>query len=139
MKLNPDCVRDVLLSVEKLHQIEQLENGSVIVEPVHWGAICADLPKYNRADVFYTLKTLGDGGLIDIDVQYADGGMVWYCEVSGLTFAGHEFIQKIRDNKQWGTIKKCLDALRNYSIDAISAVAEGITKAGIQSFVQTNV
>ena len=139
MKLNPDCVRDVLLSVEKLHQIEQLENGSVIVEPVHWGAICADLPKYSRADVFYTLKTLGDGGLIDIDVQYADGGMVWYCEVSGLTFAGHEFIQKIRDNKQWGTIKKCLDALRNYSIDAISAVAEGITKAGIQSFVQTNV
>lgn len=139
MKLNPDCVRDVLLSVEKLHQIEQVEDGSVLDEPINLGMISTNLPKYSKSDVFYTLKILGDGGLIDVDTQYADGGIVWYCEVSGLTFAGHEFIQKIRDNKQWGTIKKCLDALRNYSIDAISAVAEGITKAGIQSFVQTNV
>jgi len=138
MKLNPDCVRDVLLSVEKLHQIEQLENGSVIVEPVHWGAICADLPKYSRSDVFYTLKTLGDGGLIEIDIQYADGGMVWYCDVSGLTFKGHEFIQQVKDDNCWAKIKRGLDAVRNYSLDAMSAVAKGITSASIEAFIASN-
>lgn len=137
MKLNPDCVRDVLLSVEKLHQVVQRDDGNVKDVPANLEEICADLQQYKKEDVYYTLKTLDDGGFISMQTQFADGGTVYHCRVFGLTYQGHEFVQKISDTDRWSHVKKIIGSVRDYSLEAISAVAEGVTKAGIQSFIQT--
>ena len=51
-----------------------------------------------------------------------------------LTPKGHQFIAQIRDSGQWKKVKNGLDAVRNYSLAAISAVAEGVTSAGISAY-----
>ena len=138
MKLNPDCVRDVLLSVEKLHQVVRDEDGTVKEAPTNLASVCSDLPKYDKEDVYYTLKILSNGGLIEMDAKKASAGNVYFCRINGLTFRGHEFIQQIRDDNCWAKVKKGLDAVRNYSLDAMSAVAKGITSASIEAFVAAN-
>lgn len=139
MKLKPDCVRDVLLSIERLQKITLEENGVLSDEPIFLDAICKDLPKQNKADIFYSLKMLEDGNLINMTAEYADSNYVILCIVEGLTFKGHEFLQSVKDEGRWTVIKKGLDAIRNYSLDAMAAVAEGVTTAGIQAFIKTTV
>lgn len=136
MKLKPDCVRDVLLSIEKLQIIEPNADGTVRDKGVNYVQICKDLPKQSKEDIFYTLKILRDGGMVDMRVQYANNGTVYHCVVDGLTFRGHEFMQNLKDDKKWGLVKKGLDAIRTYSLDAMSSVAEGITTAAIQAYIQ---
>lgn len=136
MKLNPDCIRTVLLEIEKSWKIEQLDDGNLLMDGMLIQSLYDALPKFEKADIFYSLYNLDQAGYVDLSIQWADGGVPYFCMINHMTYAGHEFLNQIRDNKHWGLIKKGLTAVGNYSLDAISAVAEGIANAAIAAFLK---
>ena len=137
MKLDTNCVRDVLLAIEELQRVFVNDNGDVEKEALWINGLYAALPGYGREVVFYTLYNLEQAGYIDLTVQWISG-CVNMCAINHMTYEGHEFLESIRDSRQWTSVKKGLAAVRNYSLSAISSVAEGITNAAISSYLAQN-
>ena len=77
---------------------------------------------------------LDQAGFVNISVKWA-GDCLWYCAINYLTYSGHEFLERIRDEKRWGKVKGILNTVRDYSLSAISAIAEGVTSAAITSYL----
>ena len=120
MKLNPDCVRDVLLAVEScpFEQVLNLETLS------------ASLPDYSENDLCYTCLKLDEGGyltLVSIDNMrsYRPGIK---CIVD-LTYQGHEYLNTIRDPKIWSKAKAAAQSLGNFSLKTLGLIAQEIAKA----------
>lgn len=137
MKLDTNCVRDVLLTVESLQRVFVNDDGDIEKETLWADDLYAALPQYDKAVVFYALYNLDQAGYIDLSVQWISD-CVNMCAINYMTYEGHEFLESIRDSKQWSSVKKGLSAIRNYSLAAISSVAEGITSAAINSYLTQN-
>lgn len=136
MKLNPDCIRDILIEVEKSWSITKTDSDDLIMDFIELDQLCQALPEYSKEDIFYSLYNLDQAGYLKVDMSWASGRILFDCCVSFMTYSGHEFLQKIRDPKHWSAIKSGISALRTYSLDAINALASGITAAAIQAWIE---
>lgn len=92
------------------------------------------LPEYSKEDICYSIILLKEAGLIIASIQFTGAGL-YSCLITRLTFEGHEYLEKIRDDNRWSDIKKASSAVRNYSLAAINTVAEGITAGVIQAYL----
>lgn len=137
MKLNSDCVRAALLKIEELQRMFVNDDGDVEKEILWIESLYDALPECGKEEVFYALDNLDQAGYVDISVQWING-CVNACAINFMTYAGHEFLEGIRDAKQWGIVKKGLTAIRNYSLSAVSSIAEGVTSAAINAYLTKN-
>ena len=124
MRLDLDCVRDILLELEEL----PLDCHTPYSFP-------GSIARYGEDEVCYTLAKLSEGKYINADVSRLPSGQYDFYGIFDMTFGGHEFLAKIRDTGQWKNVKKGLSAVRNYSLSAISSVAEGVTAAAINAYL----
>ena len=126
MRLDPACVRAILL------EVEAAEYGVRITpEKLHEA-----LPEYSENDIDYTCLTLSDGGFLDVlTVPMVGLEIPSVRSVTRLTYKGHEFLNGIRDDKNWTLLQKGARAVRNYSLEAIEALSKGITDAAISKFL----
>ena len=136
MKLNPDCIRAVMLEIEKSHKYYLDERGDVTTDPLNLESIHESIPNYSKEEIYYSLFNLEQAGHIDLTTRWS-GGSVYTCHVNYMTFSGHEFLNSIRDPKHWSVVKRGLNAVGNFSLATISAVSEGIANAVISNFVAT--
>ena len=84
MKMDYDVIREVMLAIEEQY-----------VDVALWGV---EIEGYDYKTVAYHCNLLYEAGLIsDYKGIYADNGLVEF-GVSALTFEGHQFLDKIRDN-----------------------------------------
>jgi len=67
MKLNYDCVRSVLLTVEKSKTIDEELN----LNPLTVETIFEQLPKYEDNEIIYTIENLKEVGYINATVSFA--------------------------------------------------------------------
>ena len=67
MKLNYDCVRSVLLTVEKSKTIDEELN----LNPLTVETIFEQLPKYEDNEILYTIANLKEVGYINATVSFA--------------------------------------------------------------------
>ncbi len=67
MKLNYDCVRSVLLTVEKSKTIDEELN----LNPLTVETIFEQLPKYEDNEILYTIENLKEVGYINATVSFA--------------------------------------------------------------------
>lgn len=134
MKLNHDCIRDVLLYLEDALCFAE-EDCAVKFQPIFFHELSSseNLRSYPKEVVFYSIHNLKQAGYISASIRY-DLGIYDYCSVSDITFEGHQFLSQIRDDKRWAFIKSATSSIRDYSLAAISSVAEGVTSAAISSF-----
>ena len=140
MRLNFDCVRDVLLCIEENTGLRKccffVDAG--FASAAKWVGnetspeeYQQQLSKrYDNDTLIYHVRYCLDAGL----AVRADYGSKYQIFVSDLSPEGHEFLAKIRDETQWGAVKKGLSAVRNYSLSAISSVAEGVMSAAISAY-----
>lgn len=138
MKLNTDCIREVMLQVEKEHIFTVTDDGLIVRYCFPADTLYEKLPQFTKEEIFYTVFNLEQAGYLDVDIQWAGGGIVFNCTINHMTYAGHEFLDRIRDPKHWSVIKGGLSAVRNYSLDAINAIASGITSAAISAYFENN-
>ena len=126
MRLNPDCVRDVLLAIEDTDLGEH-------ISPV---TLHRSLPQYTEGEIEYTCLILSDGNFLQVmTIQLPGQEMPGIKSIIRLTFQGHELIAKIRDPERWPKLKKAVSAVRDYSLSALNAIADGASAAAISTLV----
>ena len=112
MKLNPDCIRDILLLVETVSDDESellFEAESVSFD---------DLSRYSAKEVRYHLLQCKKQNLIEIGIEFIDRSI----PVFGLTPEGHRFLEAIRPASRWQRL--------------LSAVAKDLRSAALGEIVQ---
>lgn len=116
MRLNPDCMRDVLLVVEDHLPL----NDSLPMTD-----LISLLPNYSEDELTYTCLKLKEGGFLKIfDIPVNRGFIV--NEIQQLTYEGHQFLENIRDQSTWNKVKQKLPLLGSSSVQAIMSVASQV-------------
>lgn len=125
MKLDLDCIRDILITMEKLPF-----DGALRIDELYTA-----LSEYEPEVIHYTALKLIEADLIEgVCFDRDDWNISHVHSVLDITFAGHQYLAKIRDDKRWGIVKRGLSSIRDYSLSAIGAIAEGATSAAISAF-----
>lgn len=124
MVLDPDCVRDVLLSVEACSFGERITLDS----------LGNKLPKYSAETLWYTCLKLQEGGYLDlISARVMRMPMPAIQQIKGLTFNGHEFLDSIREDGNWGKVKSVAKKAGTFSLNSLGEIAKEIAKSAILS------
>lgn len=136
MKLNPDCIRDVMLVLEDITGVSRKNNGSYSFLDVEISDLVKDeriAGTYFPEEVVYSVLQLVESGYIkanvhhDMQVVRFDIGPVFY-----LTPKGHDFVSSIYSEKEWkDKLKPVFEALGNVSLSVIEAVAKGFSAAAL--------
>lgn len=141
MRLDMDCVRDILLCIEENTGLRKMcffiDSG--LTAAAQWTGEPTNPPdyqeallqKYDNDTLIYHVHYCLDADLADPKDERNEYYKIWICD---LTVKGHELLEKIRTDKQWSAVKKGLSAVRDYSLSAVSAVAEGVTSAAISAY-----
>lgn len=130
MKFDTECMRDVLLFLESEKSIITNEYGQIKAVGTSLRTISENLPQHPKEVIYYTLSRLQEAGFLNMTTRFGNNTLL-ACHVNYITYSGHQFIESIRDNNRWEKINGVLSAVRDYSLSAISAVAEGVTSAAI--------
>lgn len=125
MKLDMDCVREVLLFLECEPYVITNSRGNVEFKGVWLPAICQATPKYTKEVIYYTLAKLEEAGLINLSSQFADGEVLSCC-VNYITYDGHEFLEKIKPDSVWKKTSSIAGKVGSFSLQMIAKIAEGV-------------
>ena len=119
MKLDHDKIRLFLITIE--------DSTDPMGLPEKSAATFADNNGMNRDELAYMVTKLHEGGLITGKVTWGGNSTVWIMP-GNLTFAGHEYLDNIRDNKVWSAIKTRAKGIASISL----GVAVELGKAEIK-------
>lgn len=119
MKLNYDCVRSVLLTVEKSKTIDEELN----LNPLAVETIFEQLPKYEDNEILYTIEKLKEAGYINAALHFAAGHFI-DGTVSSITYSGHEYLDNIREPEVWRKVKAMLKNAGATTLPLISQAAK---------------
>lgn len=114
MKLNQDCIRDLLLYLEenlKLNDYLSISNIS--------------LKNYSSEELLYTADKLYETGYLKCSRKVYDNTDLMIF-VSSITYTGHQFLDNIRDDKVFAKTKSILSGFKSVSIEIISETASKV-------------
>lgn len=117
MKRNWDTVRRILLAVEQLPDENSQINSHEItgIDPV---------------EAAYHMRLMRDAGLITGGCREALGPS--WCYATGLTWDGHEFLDRIRSDTAWNRIKTAArEKSMDMSFDTIMALARWLMEQAL--------
>lgn len=119
MKLNIDCIRDVLIFLEENLEI----NDDLEIKFQNLHAICNGLEgKYEKPEIAYTLLQLKEGGYIQAQ-SFMGNGIISNIIVSSITYEGHQFIESIRSETVFEEVKIRLGKIGVFALNIIQKVA----------------
>lgn len=134
MKLNIDCVRDVMLKIEELQRVIVNDDGEVEKETLWINSLYSALPNHGKEDIFYALYNLDQAGYVNISVQWISG-CVYTCAINHMTYAGHEFLNKIRPTTIWEKTTNTASKVGNYGLQMLEKIAEGVAAAYVKELL----
>lgn len=114
IKLNNDCIRDILL------YIEELTTGSNTT--VAFNPLCTSLNAYTRDVLTYHVNQLSQAELIG-NCILAGNDILF---VGDLTWNGHQFLNNIRSDSVWTKTKSVATKIGAHSITSITQIATAI-------------
>lgn len=119
MKLNHECVRDIVIALESLEINEILTSSNFSEHEI--------LQKYDLDEVFYTVEKLDEAGFINVSIAKMSGGINF--KAKSLTWYGHQFIDNIRDDTIWKKTKqKAGKVVSSVSLPVLSELASSVLK-----------
>ena len=129
MRLNPDCVRDILVEIE-----EKADGVHCFRFASGDGIVGSETPnnltsKYSREEVIYHIIQCSESGFF---VQMKKSVIGTY-KISCLSPQGHQFLNDIRSNTNWERIKKGFITVGGFSIKALVEIAQNIAVNHITS------
>lgn len=133
MKLNVDCIRDLLLIIEEEQTMQKIDlsllGGTGIsntgsVQPMYSSYFLSHekLKSYSPDDIFYSIKQMGEDGLLNVEILRQSGTPQIYSIVD-ITPYGHEFIANLRSSSVWEKVKSALKTVSGASIPVIAKLA----------------
>ena len=115
MKLNLDCVRDVLLQCEKMGYNEHLRLDD----------LKTSLPKYSEDEIEYTCLKLSEADYLKITTKDLSNQKI-ILRINDITFKGHEFLNDIRSDNVWESIMNVSKKIGTSSVSGIAKIATGV-------------
>ena len=112
MKLNNDCIRDILLFIE-----ETTDNDNLCVSS---SDIIDNLTGYKPSEILYHIREIDKYKYVT-DVSYSDDEPDY---VGDLSPQGRNFVNNVRNNNVWESTKKLISKLGSASLPVISSIAE---------------
>ncbi|QHZ45880.1 DUF2513 domain-containing protein [Bacillus sp. NSP9.1] len=111
MELKHDCIRDLLLALEKNLGLYRALKKSEILE-------MESLKKYSLEDIVYTISKLKEAGYIKAKF-YLGGEFL----VSEITYDGHQFLDNVRDPEVWAMTKTSASKVGGASLNILKEIA----------------
>lgn len=121
MRLNPDCIKDILLYLENNEQLIISPND--IIKRVEHNV--PELQQYSFDEPIYHSKQCDLSNFITNFKTYIHGGI----NISCLTPKAHEFLKYIRTDTTWNKIK---DRLKKLAVPTMTALIEIAIKTATQ-------
>ena len=116
MKLNPDCIRNVLMDIE--------ENTTINTS---WKYDSLNSPKrlldYDRFEIAYHARYCYEANL---KKGFSIGGNSETIYAMDLTPKGHEFLSNIRENKIWNGVKVIAGKIGSSSLDTLIQISSNV-------------
>lgn len=113
MKLNPDCIRDILFVVE---------NNATYSNDVSEETIFKELgSKYPREEILYHVRQCEHSGLF-LQVVHYFGGF----SIQDLSPYGHQFINDIRQDNNWSKTKEIAKSVGSFSLDVLKDISSQV-------------
>ena len=113
MKLNPDCIRDILFVVE---------NNATYSNDVSEETIFKKLDsKYPREEILYHVRQCEHSGLFLKVVHYFGG-----FSIQDLSPYGHQFINDIRQDNNWNRTKDIAKNVGSFSLDVLKDISSQV-------------
>lgn len=125
MKLNPDCIRDVLLHLEENLKIKE---GHKFTE-INLNQLKEALSQYEEDDIFYSVYNLHQIRFIEGRIGDVSNMKMFFCEINNITWNGHQFLNTIRPKSIWDATKSGASKLGVMSMHALSTIAMKIAEA----------
>lgn len=115
MKLNPDCVRDILLTVESIPSMNYTYRFNE-------ESIKSDLPNYSTEEVLYHVRQCDLSNFLyktkfTLEREYL---------VTDLSPLGHQFLADIRSDNVWEKTKSVAEKIGAYSLDTLTKIAASV-------------
>lgn len=111
MELKHDCIREVMLYLEKELDLHTIIPQSQI-----------NLKNYSSDDITYTVLKLSEAGFLDTDKMDLAGNIL----IKSITYNGHIFLDNIRDVNIWKETKSKISKIASVSLPIIQQVAGSI-------------
>lgn len=127
MKLNPDCVRDILLCIETIHSINC--HYSFNEDSIH-----NDFPNYSYDEVMYHARQCYLSGYF-YDATYLNHSVL---SVRDLSPEGHTFLNNIRSDNIWKHTKNIAFKLGSFSLSALSQIASNVVAELIKVYLASS-
>ena len=113
MKLNPDCIRDILFVVE---------NNATYSNDVSEETMFKELgSKYPREEILYHVRQCEHSGLFLKVVHYFGG-----FSIQDLSPYGHQFINDIRQDNNWNRTKDIAKNVGSFSLDVLKDISSQV-------------
>ena len=113
MKLNPDCIRDILFVVE---------NNATYSNDVSEETIFKELgSKYPKEEILYHVRQCEHSGLFLKVVHYFGG-----FSIQDLSPYGHQFINDIRQDNNWNRTKDIAKNVGSFSLDVLKEISSQV-------------
>lgn len=125
MKLNYECVRDVMLYLEAQPYITLNKDGAPTFKSIALKQISDCLPNFKKEDIYYALFNLEQAGFIKASSQPGNGAIQIYL-VNYITYEGHEFLERIKEPSIWEKTRTIAGKIGAASLSIISQIASDI-------------
>jgi len=124
MKLNTDCIRDILFAIEDLSKPNSFLTSSQLSETKF-------LTKYSDEEILYHLQQLNwSGYIVTPDKNRTLDGLFFIRDLSPL---GHEFISNIRKDTNWNKVKSISKEVGSETLNSIKSIAENVITSAIKT------
>lgn len=124
MKLNPDCIRDILYTIEDISMpMKSISEKDLLKAPL--------TSKYDIDTIFYHVKQLDMSKLI---IMCNKGySFNYHFSIKDLSPEGHKFISNIREDTTWNKTKEIAKKVGSFSIDALKDISTNVMSELIKS------
>lgn len=117
MKLNPDCIRQILLAVEEQTGFQK---------PTH-AVDVAEKCEFPLEEVLYHINQCELYGFFTEVRHYTNGD--YNCMIIDLSPKGHEFIANARSASVWSDSLKKIEPLKTVSVTLLTEVVRAVIRA----------
>jgi hypothetical protein len=125
MKRDMDLIRELLLRLEA----RPMELGDAAVITPEDPALA--VAGFNIAQINHHLDLIHQAGFID-DGGHPEAGPMFGFVFLGITWAGHDFLDSVRDPVIWAKTKKGATDAGGFTLDLLKDLAKGYLKKQIE-------
>lgn len=115
MRLNHNCVRDIMLFMEENVKYNQYVDFSQV-----------KIGSYSQEDLVYAADKLLEAGYLDGSKHTYSGRPFPDIRVTSITWSGHQFLDNIRDDGVWENTKHVISKFSSVSLNLISNIASQV-------------